>query len=132
MHTLARLCVYNLALCFALQALPTTLFIPAFLPTCFLHVLLTLPHRTRTAVAAAVGAHHVAESGCWNLTAAPPPDSLLWSQLGLRGWQVGFRRGLVKTGEDEWEVGKEGRDVCKCSRGGAREAQLVNMHMFMC
>jgi hypothetical protein len=54
--------------------------------------------RTRTALAAAVGTRHMAEASAWALSPAPPPDGLLWSQLGLRAWQVGLRQGLVRTG----------------------------------
>jgi hypothetical protein len=55
--------------------------------------------RKRTTLAAAAGVHHVAEASTWQLQAAPPPDGLLWSQLGLRGWQVATRRRVLYAGE---------------------------------
>ncbi|KAF8057761.1 CSC1-like protein [Scenedesmus sp. PABB004] len=48
--------------------------------------------RTRTALTAAVGARHVAEAGAWSVSAAPPPDSIVWARLGMRYWEAGLRR----------------------------------------
>jgi hypothetical protein len=59
---------------------------------------LRIDPRTRTALAAAVGTCHVAEASAWTLSPAPPPDGLLWSQLGLRSWQVGARKAVVRAG----------------------------------
>jgi hypothetical protein len=72
--------------------------------------------RKRTALAAAVGAHHVAEALTWRLQAAPPPDGLLWSQLGLRGWQVATRRRVVYAGERRFLLFSQTFKV-RCSQG---------------